>query len=86
MYDHARLFARLVPERILRESRMPPLIARLGTRHVLGVATVALVIFFAAGWLTEPSCFGGRRAEPAVADRPGGTVGVAALASARWAP
>lgn len=50
--------ARLVPEPTLREARMPPLLTRLGTRHLIGVMTLVVAIVIGVGWLTEPGCFG----------------------------
>ncbi len=52
------LLVGLVPEASLREARMPPLLTRLGTRHLLAVITLVAGVVILAGWLTEPDCVG----------------------------
>ena len=50
------VLARLVPAASLASARMPPLISRLGTRHLLAVGALAIALVVAAEWLGEPAC------------------------------
>lgn len=48
------ILVRLVPAAALRDARMPPLIARFGTRHLLGLLVIAIAVLGVAQ-LVAPS-------------------------------
>jgi hypothetical protein len=52
------VLARLVPAASLAAARMPPLVSRLGTRHLLAVGGLAIALILAGVWLNEPACSG----------------------------